>query len=806
MRILQIPGIILVTALLAGVNSHCHANTNKSSSHNRTDLRAFTTPNNLISNGDFLKNAAAYRIFPGYSESPNPASPAGWVVNTPTNAGVNGPGTGFYATRGAPFAPAHVTTVRNFAFMQGGMMVQAVATTAGQSYRLSYDAAGRADETNTDALEVIITDQTNHARICLQHPKASKNAFHRFTLNFTARSGLTAVAFVDRAGTVDVAHVVLVAIHNLPKPKLPAMWPQAPQTALSNNRVVIAGPDTWGAVDALGRVLPDFRQVGPPELNKNVGIFYFLWNNNPKPYVYNNDRIIRQRGYRQGWYLIGPMFSTHWWGQPLFGYYCSSDPWVLKEHAIMLGDAGVNTLIFDNTNGPIYLGVQKALFKVFKHMRALGNTVPNFCCYAGEGAWNKDYQDIYRAGLAKNLWYYWNGKPLMLIMNNQTIKGLPPKICKFFTLRQCGYQDYPDGKVNRFFGNGHNKWFWNQFYPQHYGWHTNPKTPEETSVGAAGWTVHNDGRDYHDGYEPIRKYQNPALGLCFAEQWRGALRIDPAFVFVTSWNEWTATVWPDHVPNNRERSRMMFHRLKYGQPMEVDGFDEEYSRDIEPMRHGFGDDYYYQLVADIRCYKGVHPLPRVSRTSAPYTGPFSQWANIGPLFINNVGMAIHRDYRGWGTHVYVNNTGRNDIVASKFCYDRKNLYFWVKTRKTMTPWFGRSWMLLFLNTTGNPHTGWLGYNYVIDRQVLSDNTSQIERNIHGFYQWKPVGKAHFRVRGDQMQMTIPRNLVGLKNHIPAEIHFKWADHIEQNGSWTDFYLNGDCAPPFRFYYRAKIRN
>ena len=71
-------------------------------------------------------------------------------------------------------------------------MVQVVATTAERSYRLSYDAAGRADETNADALEVIITDQTNHTRICIRRPTASKTAFHRFTLNFTARSGLTA--------------------------------------------------------------------------------------------------------------------------------------------------------------------------------------------------------------------------------------------------------------------------------------------------------------------------------------------------------------------------------------------------------------------------------------------------------------------------------------------------------------------------------------------------------------------------------------------------------------------------------------
>ena len=586
-------------------------------------------------------------------------------------------------------------------------------------------------------------------------------------------------------------------------------FPAHGQTPLANFNVPVAGPDTWGAVDALGRKLPDYRQVGPPRKNKTVGIFYFTWLNHPTPYLYDNDKIIKQRGYKKDWYLIGPMTLMHWWGEPLFGYYRSSDPWVLREHAIMLGDAGVNTLILDNTNGATYFNTQKALFKVFQHMRALGNATPDFLCFTRDGAWNTDYENIYKSGLAKKLWFYWDGKPLMLVNNGaaeqDAARGprIPENIRKFFTLRRCWALDTPHSQP--WFGSGKNKWFWNQLYPQRYGWHTNPKTPEETSVGVAGWANVNIGRDYHDGRQPPRKDQNPALGRFFSEQWRGARRMDPPFVFVTGWNEWIAAPWPSPVPPNA-RLGLVGHPLQRGQPMFIDEFDKEYSRDIEPMKGGFGDDYYYQLVANIRRYKGVHPLPRVSQGRCPWTGPFSQWAKIGPLFINNTGMAVHRDYSGWGTHVYINNTGRNDIVASKFCYDKNNLYFWVRTRKPITSWHGWSWMLLFLHIPRPLQKAWLGYNYVIDRKVLNNHTAEIERNVNGFYEWKPVGKVHFRVRGDQMQMTVTRKLVGIENRMPTDIHFKWADHIQQNGSWTDFYLNGDCAPPFRFYYRAKIRN
>jgi len=36
-----------------------------------------------------------------------------------------------------------------------------------------------------------------------------------------------------------------------------------------------------------------------------------------------------------------------------------------------------------------------------------------------------------------------------------------------------------------------------------------------------------------------------------------------------------------------------------------DQFCDEYSRDIEPMKDGHGDNYYYQLAANIRKIKGA---------------------------------------------------------------------------------------------------------------------------------------------------------------------------------------------------------
>ncbi len=43
-----------------------------------------------------------------------------------------------------------------------------------------------------------------------------------------------------------------------------------------------------------------------------------------------------------------------WWGEPVVGYYLSDDAWVARRDLRMLGEAGVDVMIFDVTNAPMY--------------------------------------------------------------------------------------------------------------------------------------------------------------------------------------------------------------------------------------------------------------------------------------------------------------------------------------------------------------------------------------------------------------------------------------------------------------------
>ena len=138
------------------------------------------------------------------------------------------------------------------------------------------------------------------------------------------------------------------------------------------------------------------------------------------------------------------------------------------------------------------------------------------------------------------------------------------------------------------------------------------------------------------GFHAGKKDTSPGAvnrGCNFAEQWECALKLDSPFVMVTGWNEWTAGKF------RRPGRPVVF----------VDQFDQEYSRDIEPVAGLHGDNYYYQLVSNVRRDKGV---PAVPKASAPKTidlaGGFDQWKDVGPEFVDLPSTTTTATIKGLG--------------------------------------------------------------------------------------------------------------------------------------------------------------
>lgn len=552
----------------------------------------------------------------------------------------------------------------------------------------------------------------------------------------------------------------------------------------------------WPATDALGRSLPLASEVGLPKTNRFVGIFYFIdhlnwphsdWLDGP----YDVAKILKRDPdalSKPDSPLWGGNGVAHYWGKPLYGYYRSDDPWVLRRHAQLLADAGIDVLIFDTSNAETYPQAYLALCRVFHDVRTSGGRTPQIAFLvnnrAGETA-EKIYRDLYAKNLFRELWFNWQGKPLLICDPAEANVELK----KIFTLRRA---HWPFTLTNT-----PNAWHWEATYPQPYGYTDDPGRPEQINVSVAQnlnadngqvenmSSGHARGRSYHGGRQNIAP-GSVDRGGNFQEQWQRAFELQPPFVMVTGWNEWVAGRW-----------------IRPGQPiLFVDQYDEEFSRDIEPMKGGHGDNYYYQLVANVRRYKGVPAVPKASQPKTiVVTGGFEQWRDVQPEFLNPVGEDAPRDFAGIGGTHYKNFSGRNDLAAFKVARDATNIYFYARTVAPLTPATDTNWMWLLIDADQNPKTGWAGLDFIVNRTRDADGKFWLEKNLGG-WSWKKVAPVEWRVQGNELQLAIPRTALGLKtNVLEAAIDFKWADNLQHPGDIMDFYVSGAVAPEGRFNFR-----
>jgi hypothetical protein len=132
--------------------------------------------------------------------------------------------------------------------------------------------------------------------------------------------------------------------------------------------------DTWVATDGLGRVLPGSKECGPVKKDKWVGIFYWTWHT-PRGGPNDNTKILAAT---EGGVVHWPANSeAYHWGEPELGYYQMTDPFVIRKHANLLVDAGVDVVVFDTTNPPFTWKEQyEALCREYTAMRRQGARTP----------------------------------------------------------------------------------------------------------------------------------------------------------------------------------------------------------------------------------------------------------------------------------------------------------------------------------------------------------------------------------------------------------------------------------------------
>jgi hypothetical protein len=643
--------------------------------------------------------------------------------------------------------------------------------------------------------------------------------------------------------------------------------------------------DTWVGSDALGRTMPSFEEVGSIKKDQRriTGIFYITWHtqDNAKlaaPYtadvteILKKDPSARFDAHHELW-----KDKMYHWGEPEMGYFLSQDAYVISKDMSMLADAGVDVIIMDVTNAALYWDEWEVTFKTMQQMKVEGNKVPKFCFWAFNGpvitVVQELYEKIYKEEKYRDLWFYWDDKPLILYNGNPELdanqKGAKQQpnpnydplaktdpthlhykdpdyaekfyldytkeVKQFFTQRTMWWGYYEWGG-ERFVGTEDNWSFGysladekvkalspEELLSTHNGKREqaavtaaqHPVTMMEENMGVGKSWSRTNGQPALNEYDmPAPAYvpwlgktvENPEdYGIYFQERWDEAIEANPEFLYINDWNEWTAgKYFPDgdggitSTPGEKTMpwlgrdNRFVF----------VDQYNAEFNRGIHPAKGGYTDNYYMQMAQNIRKYKGVRPIPENHGfTKVEMDGSFKEWEQITVEYRDTKGDVFHRDHPGYGGLHYTDNSGRNDIITSKVALGEEMISFFAETNQILTSHKDDNWMLLLIDADKDPTTGWYGYDYLVNKKVKDSQNTMLMYYNKQENKWINQGTVAYAYIGNQLELSIPRKLLGLtKNQFTFD--FKWSDNAVELNDPISLCTAGDTAPNRRFNYRC----
>jgi len=255
----------------------------------------------------------------------------------------------------------------------------------------------------------------------------------------------------------------------------------------------------------------------------DIGIWYSVW------YTYNGD--------------YGNNIQTNIWAnwdiqyKPLlpdgtYGYYDSLDEAVINFHLKEISDAGIDFLIFDQTNNIDAEGgmINKRALKVAQCIKAwndAGNKPIKYCSAIGKIQWDQTGKAIeeeavllYNRYLREDFgdaYYMLDGKPLLIVYgdgasdmwNTYLAEGGKSKYTDRFTLR----------------------WADNQSTPGYYGWAYDKGTQQDSEV-----MVVMPGWDNRKGHTPVPRDHGSWYKASWKEVFTAAQK--PKIIVINSFNEY----------------------------------------------------------------------------------------------------------------------------------------------------------------------------------------------------------------------------------------------------------------------------
>ena len=557
--------------------------------------------------------------------------------------------------------------------------------------------------------------------------------------------------------------------------------------------------------------------------DKYVGLFYFVANGYHTDKIYNISEILKKypdrtidtspitaisTGATAEYYdwKISPEQGTHYWGEPLYGYYCGTDPWVVRKHLELFAYAGIDFLYLDYTNNIFYPEATFTLLDAILEMQEEGYDVPQVTFFmSGIDAGGVSYTmgqivETYFKGenLEKYASCWFRADAEMNPSQKPLLVGNWSNCYDFYkNTFWLKYIQWPGQQFNE----DAIPWMdWNAFQKNHNG----IMNVSVAQGGSASSEAYFDkGKDYRARGYTIEKpldhgYDEESVlaGKNFSEQWNNVFNSEKEVKMVTctGWNEWIVRKLTPDDPAGASSEHASF----------IDSFDMAYSRDIEMMKGGYGDNYYMQMVQNVRRFKGLF----IENSDNVYlseqkTAPLDDlafWNGVQKKYLDLGVSTIARNWKSTDPNlIYTDDSARNDIEYLKIVNDGENLYVAVTCKNAIQPYTegDETWMNLYLSVAAK---GWERYDYIVRRS--SENGKADFAAISSDGKLNSIGKINFYLSGNTVVYSVPLALMGAgKNTV---IGVKAADHLKSPFDADSFYLYGDCAPMGRLNYAYKI--
>ena len=346
------------------------------------------------------------------------------------------------------------------------------------------------------------------------------------------------------------------------------------------------------------------------------GIYYAVWHcsvasGNPagQP-VYDISKILLGQG---SW---GPVPEFHWWGQPAAGYYClANNDSVLRQHALLLRNAGIEFIYVDSSNWPYTdnrdnLDSATAVQAPFNALLREWSLIPNAPKVVPWAPLTADGDMLQyllrRMADYSNLKFYYEGKPLALVVENDTTAVDPAKFAALsaaYTLRKM-WAFYPQNPTDH--------WSFMQACGPGF------RASQGTEACHQNYAERNGGIEeipiigaYQDTYISDKTTAAPRFhGRTFAKQFE-TLTSHPGapIALIYGWNEWIAQRFCLNAAGaaTSDSTQCLTDQFPDHSRVFVDEYAGEYNKDIEPVAGPSGDYYYRLMKACIEMYRKGSP-------------------------------------------------------------------------------------------------------------------------------------------------------------------------------------------------------